>query len=532
MVETDIGSLEEYITLDEAAMTLARMRMHRTVRNAPKEFLMRFFDTGWTSMNKCSARDYLPPRRQWVRPGPKYRGKKNTGQLQVASIMRCVRAHERAGALATTEWGGRLVRLVADVRRRVMECNISIAAPSPGKVPKLTVSGRRETRDISIFNDPADVVLLARTAAYLRDWFEPVLKVGRCCYSFRKSRKLTHQSAVGALCRWRKRHNGEAMFVAECDIKKFFDNIRHDEILKAFDRYAAQLGNLDPAVREVVCAYLRCYRVGETDGVSFGIPQGGSLSPVLANMVMAQADEAVNRFASPNLFYARYCDDMVIVASDEALCRRAMDAYFAALERLHLPPHPVVDFVYGVEYFEAKSKGPFRWCAAEQGTPGCAPWVSFLGNQMRFDGAVRVRKDTVRKHVLKIKEEVGSAIRLWERLGGKLRAGVGKTSFYKAFRLRIVAKGVGYMRAGPIPKDGICWAAAFPNLTNNAACERQMRSLDFARERALGAIRRVLGLKANRHPGYPGSYCGYLRKLKRIWKERRRLVARLPYSEL
>lgn len=238
MAEKDIGTLKDYITLDDAAMTLARMRMRRTVRNASKEFLLRFFDAGAASENKCRARDYLPPRRQWARPGPGVRGKKNTGQLQVASIMRCIRAHEKSGALETTEWGGRLVRLVADVQRRVGECDIAIRPPRAGKVPKQTVSGRRETRDISIFDDPSDAVLLVRTAAYLRDWFEPVLKAGRCCYSFRKSRKLSHQSAVGALCRWRKRHEGEELFVAECDIRKFFDNIRHDEILKALDRYA------------------------------------------------------------------------------------------------------------------------------------------------------------------------------------------------------------------------------------------------------------------------------------------------------
>ena len=133
--------------------------------------------------------------------------------------------------------------------------------------------------------------------------------------------------------------------------------------------------------------------------------------------------------------------------------------------------------------------------------------------------------------VLKIKEEVGTAIGLWERLGGKLRAGVKKTSFYKAFRRRIVAKGVGYLRAGPIPKDGLCWAAAFPNLTKHAVCARQMRALDFVRERALGAVRRVLGMKGMRYLGRPSSYYAYLRKFDRPAQGRRRVV-KLPYSEL
>lgn len=264
--------------------------------------------------------------------------------------------------------------------------------------------------------------------------------------------------------------------------------------------------------------------------------QGREFERGKGRMVMAQADEAVLRHSSEKMFYARYCDDMVIAATDESLCRRAMDAYFAALDQLHLPPHPIADFTYGTDYFEAKSKGPFRWCAAENGTRGCAPWVSFLGNQVRFDGAVRVRKDTVRKHVLKIKEEVGSAIGTWKRLGGKLRAGVKKSLLYKALRRRLVAKGVGYLRAGPVPKDGICWAAAFPNLTKNAVCARQMRTLDFVRERALGAVRRVLGAAGVRalplrYLGRPSSYYGYLQKVKSPAQGRRRVV-KLPYSEL
>ena len=57
MAEKDIGTLKDYVTLDDAAMTLARMRMRRAVRNAPKEFLLRFFDAGAASANKCRARE-------------------------------------------------------------------------------------------------------------------------------------------------------------------------------------------------------------------------------------------------------------------------------------------------------------------------------------------------------------------------------------------------------------------------------------------------------------------------------------------
>ena len=61
-------------------------------------------------------------------------------------------------------------------------------------------------------------------------------------------------------------------------------------------------------------------------------------------------------------------------------------------------------------------------------------------------------------------------------------------------------------------------------------------TLDFVRERALGAVRRVLGVAGVRalplrYLGRPSSYYGYLQKLERPAQGRRR-VAKLPYSEL
>ena len=58
----------------------------------------------------------------------------------------------------------------------------------------------------------------------------------------------------------------------------------------------------------------------------------------------------------------------------------------------------------------------------------------------------------------------------------------------------------------------------------------------FVRERALGAVRRVIGASGVRalpfrYLGRPGSYYGYLRKFDRPPQERRRVV-KLPYSEL
>ncbi len=531
-----VGDLAGYISLDEVAMALAKMRMRRTVRNAGEEFVRRYMSVGGASENKSPACAFLPPRRQWVRQGPCARRRKSSAQLQVGAIMRCVRACERNGSLEKTEWGRRLIGLVENLQGQVARQEFTVVPPRSAKVPKLSVDGTRGEREISVFDDPATAVLISRTGAYLRDWFEPVLKRGRCCYSFRKNPKISHQSAVRDLCAWRKAHVDASAFVAECDIRKFFDNIRHDVVEESIRHYIAELGAPDSSAMGVVCAYLACYCKDESDGIRRGIPQGGALSPTLANIVMARADDTVLAAVQRNAFYARYCDDMVIASVDEGVCHCAMEAYLGALDALGLPPHPMTEFAYGLEYFEAKSKGPFRWDWAKAGERNVAPWVSFLGNQVRCDGEVRVRGDTVAKHVLKLKKETGETINRLANEGVSLRAGMNPRKFYTAFMRRIVAKGVGYMRSGTIPSDGLCWAAAFPNMTKNAACARQMRMLDRVRSRCLGALRRVLGLKGAvvRFAGRPYSYFGYLMKMMRPARGPRRtpMVVRLPYSEL
>ena len=533
-VSETVGDLARYISLDEVAMALARMRMRRTVRNAGEEFVRRYMSVGGASENKSPACAFLPPRRQWGRQGPCARRRKSSAQLQVGAIMRCVRACERNGSLEKTEWGRRLVGLVAELQGQVARQKFVVVPPRSAKVPKLSVDGKRGEREICVFDDPATAVLISRTGAYLRDWFEPALKRGRCCYSFRKNPKISHQSAVRDLCSWRKAHADA--FVAECDIQKFFDNIRHDVVEESIRHYIAEIGAPDPSALGVVRAYLACYCKSEVDGIRRGIPQGGALSPILANIVMARADDAVLAAVQRNAFYARYCDDMVIASVDEGICRRAMDAYLGALDALDLPPHPVTEFAYGPEYFEAKSKGPFRWGWAKDGERNVAPWVSFLGNQVRCDGEVRVRRDTVSKHVLKLRKETGETIDRLADEGVSLRAGMTPQKFYTAFMRRIVAKGVGYMKSGTIPNDGLCWAAAFPNMTKNATCAQQMRMLDRVRSRCLGALRRVLELKEKtvHFAGRPYSYFGFLMKMARPACGRKGTLAvvRLPYSEL
>ena len=353
-------------------------------------------------------------------------------------------------------------------------------------------------------------------------------------------RSIAHQLAVARLKSWRGKFADGSLVVAECDIKKFFDNISHDVVRRRW----SEVG-FDERSGKVLEAYLRVYSGAV---VGRGLPQGGSFSTVLANLVLAEADAAVLRVAGERAFYARYCDDVVFASASEAECRRMMSAYEDALARLELPMHPVAPFVYHpadgtrTRYYSIKSKGPFRWREARVGEEDCAPWVSFLGCQVRYDGETRIREESIDKHIRSLGHETAAAVRMIESGVGCGGLGTSRPTSVEAwfarFRNRLIAKGVGYVTA-KVKDCQLCWAGAFPNVTACADTKMQMRRLDRVRNGMLTKVLKAVLAKQGKttrlfkhYKGRPFSYFGFLKKATRPTNMARRSVRVLPYSEL
>lgn len=478
----------------------------------------------------------LPPRVEWKRGGFRERKDRSAEEARRAAILRTVLRLKLDGMLETRKWGVALRNLVDEVREAVFSGSVELQKPRKIKVTKGYKEGRMESREVASFDRVADRIVLNRTTAYVRDVLEATLT--EHCYSFRRDGRITHQLAVERLKEWRGRFAAGPLFVAECDIRKFFDNISHDVVRRRW----REVG-FDAQAGKVLEAYLSVYAT--TAGR--GLPQGGSFSTVLANLVLAEADAAVLRVAGEGAFYARYCDDVVFASADEAECRRMMAAYEDALARLELPMHPVESFVYRpahgakTRYYSIKSKGPFRWAAAESGEADCAPWVSFLGCQVRYDGETRIREESIDKHIRSLGHETAAKVRevAAGALDGKPRNEVAK--WFLGFRNRLIAKGVGYVTA-KVKDCQLCWAGAFPNVTACADTKMQMRRLDRVRNgmlmRLAGAIRArgkaTGGFALVRHcyKGRSFSYFGFLEKATRPTNMARRSVRVLPYSEL
>ena len=492
------------------------------------------------SGKKQDAARMLPARKYWSRLDAKGRGKKSPKTVRCMAIMRTVMRCRRDGRIADYEWGRQLLGFVDKVRNSVLNGSVEFEPPRMIKIFKSNVNGRPEYREVASFDNIADRVVLSCITAYVRDVLEGVLTED--CYSFRKDSNVNHQLAVTKLQEWRNAHAHEAMYVAECDIQKFFDNISHDVVRDSWNRIG-----FDPAAGRVLDAYLAVY--SSCDNERQGLPQGGAFSTVLANMVLGAADQVVRGLGHEDLFYARFCDDVIFVHSDESVCRKSMAAYQAELKRLELPLHPVGDFTYkpsggkATSYYGIKSKGPFLWGNAKCGEENVAPWVSFLGSQIRFDGATRIRKESVEKHIRSLGRETAKAVRGIES-GEVCLTNTNETrKWFARFRNRLITKGVGYVTA-KVKDCDMCWAGSFRTVTDCADTVMQMRRLDRVREGMLSKVKSVLcgaglldrrtGVAGRHYKGKPFSYFAFLDKnTKRPTNmSPRQKIRVLSYSEL
>jgi RNA-directed DNA polymerase len=173
-------------------------------------------------------------------------------------------------------------------------------------------------------------VAMVLEAVYEQDFLD-------CSYGFRPGRSA-HQALERV---WQLAMRGGAV-VLEVDIKGFFDSLDHGHLRSFLDRRVR-----DGVIRRAIDKWLKA-GVMEDGSVSFrdlGTPQGGVISPLLANVYL---HEVVDRWFAgavrPRLRGAahlvRYADDLVIVFTREEDASRVMEVLPKRFGKYGLTLHP------------------------------------------------------------------------------------------------------------------------------------------------------------------------------------------------
>ena len=246
-----------------------------------------------------------------------------------------------------------------------------------------------ETRPIGIptFEDKVlqRAVAMVLEAVYEQDFMD-------CSYGFRPGRSA-HQ-ALAAL--WVQMTRTAGGWVLEVDVRKFFDAMDHGHIREILGRRV-----LDGVLLRLIGKWLHA-GVLEDGGITYpsaGSPQGGVVSPIIANIYLHEVlDVWFERVVKPRLSgqatLVRYADDAVLFFANEQDARKVMAVLPKRFGKYGLTLHPEKTRL--VEFCRPTRRGPPGGGGAS-GEPGTFDLLGFT----HFWGKSRAGKWVVKRSTAK-----------------------------------------------------------------------------------------------------------------------------------
>jgi Reverse transcriptase (RNA-dependent DNA polymerase) len=499
----------------------------------------------------------LPPRKKWSRPRLARR-KLLSDPIESAFLSikhRVITTHlkVKAGEIDAPAWYERLCTFILLIQSSVndshsFEFSKPYIIPAVKKRPR-KIGDKTICRALAIFN-LRDRVIISLSAKYCLKEFDCLFH--DCSLAFKpvkfledKPVVIKHHEAIIRLRSFKTLTTGKAIYVAECDLDKFFDTVNHNIALSAFLRGVHCLEQqgiyFDKRIITIYIAYLNCYsfihdvlklnkdkifflkrRIAngefdyplqklhnkfyprdQTHKRRIGIPQGGALSCFIANLLLHDADEQIFKPADQELLYQRYCDDMIIMHTSKTHADRVLHTYIKATQKLRLLVHsPIVISGYykedgnsGKLYWTTKTKSPYLWSDPRKDSTAI-PWISFVGYQINYKGEVRVRKSSLEKETAKqkkLRKSISAVLKVHNKAWLCDHSNKTFDQHIHSVNSRLSSMAVGKIDLDKIGNQGAyCWSEGFSQLTANKIALRQLRGLDKHRNLQIGIFRRQI----------------------------------------
>ena len=551
--------IKKYFSENEIIHFVAKLRAKSAKDVHDNQFLRNVSKLARKPFNPNKRKDiydFVPPRNCWIRLKKHERTKYNDSlQINTVQIERSVKKYRskvKRNEIDEPKWHKKLNSFIEDIQNSVINEDYEIDTPE--LIPQIKDKKKNTYRPICLFS-LKDRFIISQTARYFTCLFDPLFYNNS--YAFREQKPgqlFNHHKAVEDIINYRKKANTR-IYAAECDIKKFYDSISHDTIISCFNSLKDELikkgAGIDEIAEKIFFKYLECYTFNHTvyqnqkqllenKGIhngeipwveeqelcrvksdpkndKIGVPQGGALSCLIANIVLHFADKKIISGNYRKLFYARFCDDMILLHTNKKQCQRAFDDYIDSLKSLKLIEHQPEDYKkYSKEFWGIKTKKPYVWGKnnpSHRLAKKNVPWVAFVGYQVRYDGIVRIRKSSLIKELNKQVIETNKVLKsIYEKSAVK----VNKRALKFRFMQRLIS-----MSVGRLNNDGqsLCWTSGFRVLKNHKCLKSQLRKLDRNRAKQIARLKNKIshlgdsGKKSSQDirvlPYYGGNYSYY-----------------------
>ena len=140
-------------------------------------------------------------------------------------------------------------------------------------------------------------------------------------YGFRPNR-CAQQAVLKALEMMNDGHD----WIVDIDLAKFFDTVDHDKLMTIIGRTIKD-GDVISVVRKFLASGVMMD--DEYEDTVVGTPQGGNISPLLANIMLNELDKEMEQ---RGLDFVRYADDLIIMVGSRQAADRVMKSITRFIE--------------------------------------------------------------------------------------------------------------------------------------------------------------------------------------------------------